>query len=217
VVFEKFAEMNNKYDVQHFAKLIDTFDPDVEVQTIQEEINKQVTESRMASFQSLTQTVFDPLFPAPDLFEEKKAETKYEVTKFGFKKYDLDQPDERLLSEPPASIVEYGNKEEVFNFILDKTFQPVPLKQEIIDHLKQLLKIHDHRDILLTLLFSDYGRLNLDFMDQSKIERNNQHAVLPGRVYENVLRIFKITLDCLNTDIISPLATGSSQTQVMVV
>ena len=26
VVFEKFAEMNNKYDVSNFSKLIDTFD-----------------------------------------------------------------------------------------------------------------------------------------------------------------------------------------------
>jgi uncharacterized phage protein (TIGR02220 family) len=36
VVFEKFAEMNNKYDVNNFSKLIDEFKKDSEVQAIQE-------------------------------------------------------------------------------------------------------------------------------------------------------------------------------------
>jgi hypothetical protein len=30
-VFEKFAEMNNKYDVNNFSKLIDEFKKDIEV------------------------------------------------------------------------------------------------------------------------------------------------------------------------------------------
>lgn len=34
VVFEKFAEMNNKYDVANFSKIIDTFDLDREVSII---------------------------------------------------------------------------------------------------------------------------------------------------------------------------------------
>mgnify|MGYP006130265101 CR=1 FL=1 len=32
VVFEKFAEMNNKYDVNNFSKLIDTFSKQNEIQ-----------------------------------------------------------------------------------------------------------------------------------------------------------------------------------------
>ena len=34
VVFEMSAEMNNKYDVGNFAKLLETFDPKAEVELI---------------------------------------------------------------------------------------------------------------------------------------------------------------------------------------
>lgn len=34
VVFEMSAEMNNKYDVGNFAKLLETFDPKSEVELI---------------------------------------------------------------------------------------------------------------------------------------------------------------------------------------
>ena len=47
VVFEKFAEMNNKYDVTNFSKLIDTFDLDKEVQVMQEDIDEQVKYMRV--------------------------------------------------------------------------------------------------------------------------------------------------------------------------
>ena len=38
VVFEKFAEMNNKYDVNNFSKLLDEFNLEKEVQAIQDQI-----------------------------------------------------------------------------------------------------------------------------------------------------------------------------------
>ena len=42
VVFEKFAEMNNKYDVKNFSKLIDEFKLENEVETIQKSITKEM-------------------------------------------------------------------------------------------------------------------------------------------------------------------------------
>lgn len=38
VVFEKYAEMNNKYDVKNFSELIEQFDMEAELKTICEEI-----------------------------------------------------------------------------------------------------------------------------------------------------------------------------------
>lgn len=40
VVFEKFAEMNNKYDVNNFSKLIDTFDLEKEAKLHQDDIDE---------------------------------------------------------------------------------------------------------------------------------------------------------------------------------
>jgi hypothetical protein len=42
VVFEKFAEMNNKYDVKNFSDLIDNYNQDTEVNSILESIKTQI-------------------------------------------------------------------------------------------------------------------------------------------------------------------------------
>jgi len=41
-VFEKFAEMNNKYDVKNFSELIDNFNLEKECETINEQIKRQI-------------------------------------------------------------------------------------------------------------------------------------------------------------------------------
>ena len=40
VVFEKFAEMNNKYDVKNFSEMIDKFELQEELNTVCEEISR---------------------------------------------------------------------------------------------------------------------------------------------------------------------------------
>lgn len=42
VVFEKFAEMNNKYDVKNFSDLIDSYELQEEVKTIETAIKEEV-------------------------------------------------------------------------------------------------------------------------------------------------------------------------------
>ena len=44
VVFEKFAEMNNKYDVKNFSEMIDKFDLQEELKTVCSEIESQIVE-----------------------------------------------------------------------------------------------------------------------------------------------------------------------------
>lgn len=48
VVFEKFAEMNNKYDVKNFSDMIDKFELQEELKTVCSEIDKQIDESRVS-------------------------------------------------------------------------------------------------------------------------------------------------------------------------
>ena len=47
VVFEKFAEMNNKYDVKHFSDLIDTFDVAKEMKLINDLVTKDIVDNRV--------------------------------------------------------------------------------------------------------------------------------------------------------------------------
>lgn len=40
MVFEKFAEMNNKYDVKNFSEMIDKFELQEELKTVCDEISR---------------------------------------------------------------------------------------------------------------------------------------------------------------------------------
>lgn len=49
VVFEKYAEMNNKYDVKHFSDLIDQFDIQAELAAICEDIEARLQAGKTKS------------------------------------------------------------------------------------------------------------------------------------------------------------------------
>lgn len=57
VVFEKFAEMNNKYDVKNFSEMIDKFELQEELKAVCDEVSRQVEERRV----NVPQTLFDPV------------------------------------------------------------------------------------------------------------------------------------------------------------
>ena len=49
--------MNNKYDVKNFSDMIDKFDLQEELNTVCDEISRQVEEQRV----DVPQTIFDPI------------------------------------------------------------------------------------------------------------------------------------------------------------
>ena len=57
VVFEKFAEMNNKYDVKNFSELLETFNLKEEMKLINDNVSQEIEANRV----ELNQTIFDPL------------------------------------------------------------------------------------------------------------------------------------------------------------
>ena len=61
-----------------------------------------------------------------------KINSKYEFTKFNGKRFDLDNLKKNLLVPPPATLNQYEFKEEIINFILDKSFIEIPLKGDLI-------------------------------------------------------------------------------------
>lgn len=56
-MFEKYAEMNNKYDVKHFSDLISSFEIKAELKLISDEINQSMEDNRI----KVTETIFDPI------------------------------------------------------------------------------------------------------------------------------------------------------------
>jgi hypothetical protein len=63
VVFEKFAEMNNKYDVKNFSDIIDQFKVDDEVETISKSIVSEISEKSKSS--EILNDALDPII-TPD-------------------------------------------------------------------------------------------------------------------------------------------------------
>jgi hypothetical protein len=63
VVFEKFAEMNNKYDVKNFSDLIDKFKVEDEMKTITEIVKAETESSRVETYAS----IFDPIIDYKDV------------------------------------------------------------------------------------------------------------------------------------------------------
>ena len=57
VVFEKFAEMNNKYDVKNLSDLLETFTVEGEMKHVNEDIAKEVSKRP-----DVTYTVTDPVY-----------------------------------------------------------------------------------------------------------------------------------------------------------
>ena len=149
VVFEKFAEMNNKYDVKHFSELIDTFNLAEEMKLINDDVNQEIQANRI----ELNQTVFDPLI---DPNERQKCQ--YEFAEYQPRRYDVSKlPDDHpMLSEPPESVADHVDKKELINFILDKAFLQQALNQEYVQAAQKLFKSEENRELLLTFLEQDY-------------------------------------------------------------
>ncbi len=63
MVFEKFAEMNNKYDVKNFSDIIDQFKVEDEVETISKSIVSEISEKSKSS--EILNDALDPII-TPD-------------------------------------------------------------------------------------------------------------------------------------------------------
>jgi hypothetical protein len=63
VVFEKFAEMNNKYDVKNFSDLIEKYNTEAEMATISATIKSETEQNRL----QIVRSPFDPILESKDV------------------------------------------------------------------------------------------------------------------------------------------------------
>jgi hypothetical protein len=99
VVFEKNAEMTNKYDVKNFSDIIDKFSVDDEVKLIQENVDYAMMVGRLP----LKQSCFDPIIKL-----EEKGNSYYEFAEYNPKRYNVtelpDKDDGHLVELPPMRL-----------------------------------------------------------------------------------------------------------------
>ena len=187
VVFEKFAEMNNKYDVKNFSDLIDQFKVDDEMQVIDQTIREAIESSRYEQ----RCTIFDPFIPTDRLKAEYKF-AEYKGRRYALKTLDADH---KLLKAPPQILSEHEDSHEILNFVLDRAFVEQRLNDEYITTFAKLLQQKDCRESLLGMLEKDYKNYEIDFMRPYEIEKRNIRVILPYVIYGNILEIFTMFLD----------------------
>ena len=78
-----------------------------------------------------------------------------------------------------------------------------PLKAEYITTVTQCFINTKNRSSFINLVFSDYSKYNLDYMNPGDLERRTIRVCLPEQIYMNVLIIFKVFLDKLLVDILN--------------
>ena len=98
MVFEKFAEMNNKYDVKNFSELIDTFDLDNEVGTIEKEVQKSLSRSKENPAFEQNMSIFDPY-----IYEDQN-NAAYKFMAYRGHRFDLANLNQKLIIGPPLSL-----------------------------------------------------------------------------------------------------------------
>ena len=194
--------MNNKYDVNNFSKLIDTFKKENEVKLVQEDVELQIKQCRANSQFQLNQTIFDPVIPKDKDFEAAKKRAKYEFVQFKGKKYDLANLNHKLLASPPLRIIDYKHKDETINFVLDKCFMQVNMKSETLDAMHNCLMQSECRDFFLQMLEKDYQSYGLSHLKPQDIDKRNLRVLLPSNIFQNLLNVFMICIDQIKKDII---------------
>lgn len=68
--------------------------------------------------------------------KEQTTVAKYEFSNYNCKKYNLETLDPRIIKEPPFVLLQHENIDEIFNYILDKSFQPIPLRNDLVDTMR---------------------------------------------------------------------------------
>jgi hypothetical protein len=125
VVFEKSAEMNNKYEVKNFSTLIDSFKIENEMLLIKDYIDVTVIPKHL----NTQSTIFDP-----EIKRDKIEEATYSFAEYQPKRYNIgrlpDNDPNHLIALPPFRLTDYEHKEEIVNFLLDKAFIKQFLNQE---------------------------------------------------------------------------------------
>jgi hypothetical protein len=86
------------------------------------------------------------------------------LAKFKGKRFDMGNLHARLLESPPMRIGQYKHKDEIINYVLDKAFVEMPIKEELLISMQQCLANKENREYLLRLLENDYKGYGLSYL-----------------------------------------------------
>ena len=198
IVFEKQAEMNNKYDVKNFSALLDSFNLEKEVAIIEEEIKKQI---EAGTQRDQRQTIFDPVV------EEGGQKAAYSFTPYAFKKFNIGKmaSDNPLLGAPPVNLLCHEDKAEVLNCIFHKAFAHQSLYFDHKAAAQHLFKEICHRHSFMQKIEEEYKGYDLDWRQPHLATQKGFKVILPTVVFSNLTALFQILLQAAwvdeNTDV----------------
>ena len=121
VVYEKFAEMNNKYDVNNFSKLLEEYNNEQEIEAIRQSLaNKSAIKV-----------------------------PKYEFVGFESKYFNINNIKSEDLAPPREKISHYTNSNDVLKFLIGKILTEIPLHEEYYLQLDNMFQNTEGRDLLI--------------------------------------------------------------------
>lgn len=154
VVFEKYAEMNNKYDVKNFSELIEKFDIQAELKAICEDIETKM-EAGKAKCQ---QTVFDPFISKQD---QRVAEYKFSEFESRYELSDLmnSVKDISSMSELAATsqTTQNDSKEQAYDSPYVSETKAAHQRRLLSGPPRTLACHHDKEEILIHVLDKAFG------------------------------------------------------------
>mmetsp|Transcript_3153 Transcript_3153/g.3054 ORF Transcript_3153/g.3054 Transcript_3153/m.3054 type:complete len:357 (+) Transcript_3153:344-1414(+) len=185
VVYEKFAEMNNKYDVKNFSKLIEEYDNSYEVAAIithlnlkmglPEPLGPELKESASVALQETTSSVNNSMLEEsnPDhrlsqvlskgTSEVLTLKRDESVPSFKFVQYEsarlnLGKLNSALITPPQERLSYYNEDEAILKYIFNKIFSESSLHEEYYLALNNILSSKEKRKLLMELLEKRFNK-----------------------------------------------------------
>ncbi|CDW78919.1 UNKNOWN [Stylonychia lemnae] len=160
VVYEMSAEMNNKYDVNNFSKLLEEYKNEEELMCIYKYLFPNYDPSQILQTQSHEDDANNQNDNRESPSKKKyKLNLKFQFAPYESKKINVFQIQGHQLTPPREKITQYSNNQDLMKFIVSRIFTEVLLHEEYYLTLNKQFKTQEGRTHFLNIL---ERRFNLD-------------------------------------------------------
>eukprot|EP00347_Sterkiella_histriomuscorum_P008514 403344811 len=207
VVYEMSAEMNNKYDVGNFSKLLEEYNNENEMQTIQTSLFPSESDQDMFLTSPQNAAEEEQKENLKDSPTKKKynLKMKFQFAPYESKKIDIFKIPTQQLTPPREKISQYqNNPQDLIKFIINKIFVEQSLHEEYYVALNKTLQTQEGRSNFLNIIERRFninskvliGKSSFqnikDAVDMFLHEANNQNDLENAITLINYLDVFNL-------------------------